>query len=162
VFNTAWNLTGHETKLKSYAKLGEFQKRYYNIGVKKTEDSAKLSVPKEVAEVARTLENKGFQAYLIGGCVRDLLVGRRPKDWDITTNAKPEEIVASFPNTFYENDYGTVGVVTENTDDETLKVIEVTPYRLEGNYSDKRRPDSVTWGAKLEDDLKRRDFTINV
>jgi len=161
VFNTAWNLTGHETKLKSYAKLGEFQKRYYNIGVKKTEDSAKLSVPKEVAEVARTLENKGFQAYLIGGCVRDLLVGRRPKDWDITTNAKPEEIVASFPNTFYENDYGTVGVVTENTDDETLKVIEVTPYRLEGNYSDKRRPDSVTWGAKLEDDLKRRDFTIN-
>jgi len=119
-----------------------------------------FSVPKEVMEVARTLENKGFEAYLIGGCVRDLLIGRKPKDWDITTNATPEQIMALFPNTFYENEYGTVGVVNE-TEDETLKVVEVTPYRLETGYSDKRRPDSVTWSSKLEDDLKRRDFTIN-
>lgn len=124
-----------------------------------------FAVPKEIREVAETLENKGFQAYLIGGCVRDLLLNRKPKDWDVTTNAKPEEIVALFPNTFYENDFGTVGVVTSPPDggavDETLKVVEVTPYRLEGEYSDKRRPDSVTWSTKLEDDLKRRDFTIN-
>lgn len=129
--------------------------------MKKTENSAKFPIPKEVSSVAETLEARGFEAYLIGGCVRDLLIGRKPKDWDITTNAKPEEIVASFPNTFYENDYGTVGVVTDNTEDDTLKVVEATPYRLEGNYSDKRRPDSVTWSTKLEDDLKRRDFTIN-
>ncbi len=121
----------------------------------------KFTIPEEIREVAETLENKGFQAYLIGGCVRDLLLNRKPKDWDITTNAKPEEIVALFLNTFYENDFGTVGVVTDNSDDETLKVVEVTPYRLEGGYSDKRRPDSVTWSTKLEDDLKRRDFTIN-
>ncbi len=121
----------------------------------------KLGIPNEVAEIAKTLENKGFEAYLIGGCVRDLLLDRKPKDWDITTNAKPEEIMALFTNTFYENDYGTVGVVTENTEDATLKVVEITPYRLEGGYSDKRSPDSVTWSSKLEDDLKRRDFTIN-
>ena len=92
--------------------------------------------------------------------MRDILQEINPKDWDITTNAKPEEIQALFEETFYENDYGTVGIVTE-TEDETLKVIEVTPYRTEGAYTDKRRPDSVSFHAKLEDDLKRRDFTIN-
>jgi len=129
--------------------------------VKKPENKQQLRIPPEVKKAADTLESKGFEAYLIGGCVRDLLLDRKPKDWDITTNAKPEEITALFPNTFYENEYGTVGVVTENTDDETLKVIEVTPYRVEGVYSDKRRPDKVEWSSRLEDDLKRRDFTIN-
>lgn len=121
----------------------------------------KFKIPLHVANVAKTLENKGFDAYLIGGCVRDLLLDRKPKDWDITTNAKPEEITALFQDTFYENEYGTVGVVNKDVEDETLKVVEVTPYRLEGGYSDKRRPDSVSWSSKLEDDLKRRDFTIN-
>ncbi|MDO8594674.1 MAG: CCA tRNA nucleotidyltransferase [bacterium] len=121
----------------------------------------RFSIPDEIMAVAKTLENKGFEAYLIGGCVRDLLIDRKPKDWDITTNAKPEEITELFSNTFYENEYGTVGVVNEGVEDETLKIVEVTPYRLEGGYSDKRRPDSVTWSSKLEDDLKRRDFTIN-
>ena len=125
-----------------------------------TKQSA-FKIPKEITRVAATLESKGFEAYLIGGCVRDLLLGRKPKDWDITTNATPEEIVAAFSNTFYENEYGTVGVVNDGVTDETLKVVEVTPYRLEGGYSDKRRPDSVRWSSKLEDDLKRRDFTIN-
>lgn len=146
-------------------QLGESQKKYYNIDVKNLEETKALTIPQEVTEVAKTLENKGFEAYLIGGCVRDLLLNRKPKDWDITTNAKPEEIMALFSNTFYENDYGTVGVVTNppagGTDDETLRIVEVTPYRLEGNYSDKRRPDSVAWSTELQDDLKRRDFTIN-
>lgn len=97
----------------------------------------------------------------MGGCVRDIISGKKPKDWDITTNAKPEQITSLFPKTFYENDYGTVGVVNENASDETLKIVEVTPYRIEGVYSDKRRPDQVTFTEKLEDDLKRRDFTIN-
>ena len=121
----------------------------------------RFNVPEEVSRITETLQNKGFQAYLVGGCVRDLVIGKKPKDWDVTTNAKPEEIQALFPKTFYENDYGTVGVVSEETSDETLRVVEVTPFRIEGKYSDGRRPDTVHWSDKLEDDLKRRDFTIN-
>ena len=118
-------------------------------------------VPLEVRQVAKTLEDAGFEAYLVGGCVRDLLLGKTPKDWDVTTNAVPEDIIGLFPDTYHNNDYGTVGVVNENVDDERLKVVEVTPYRTEGAYSDNRRPDEVTFGVSLEEDLKRRDFTVN-
>ena len=118
------------------------------------------SIPAEVSFVAGKLRSEGFEAYLVGGCVRDLLIGRTPKDWDITTNAKPEEIQRIFPESFYTNDFGTVGVVQE-TDDESLRVIEITPYRTESVYSDKRRPDAVQFGDSLEEDLARRDFTIN-
>jgi len=111
--------------------------------------------------VADTLQKAGFEVYLIGGCVRDLLREVKPKDWDVTTNAKPEEIQKIFENTFYENDFGTVGVVNEDATDSTLRVVEVTPYRLESKYSDKRRPDSVSFSSNLKDDLKRRDFTMN-
>jgi len=121
----------------------------------------KLAIPEEVIFVIDSLKNKGFEAYLIGGCVRDLLLNRKPKDWDVTTNATPEQIIPLFKDTFYENCYGTVGIVNEEVKDETLKVIEVTPYRLEAEYSDNRRPDHVTFSQKLEDDLQRRDFTIN-
>ncbi len=120
-----------------------------------------FNLPKEALDALKALEDKGFEAYLIGGCVRDLFLGRKPKDWDITTNARPEEIQGSFANTFYENDFGTVGVVFENAEDPTLKVIEITPYRIEGKYSDLRHPDEVKFSKNLEDDLKRRDFTIN-
>jgi len=121
---------------------------------------AKFSVPEEVSSVSSALEAAGFEAYLIGGCVRDMLLERPPKDWDIATNAKPPEIQALFPETFYENDYGTVGVVNE-TEDPVTKVVEVTPYRTEGEYSDSRRPNTVEFGVSLEEDLKRRDFTVN-
>ncbi|HWH07169.1 MAG TPA: CCA tRNA nucleotidyltransferase [Candidatus Paceibacterota bacterium] len=117
-------------------------------------------IPEEVRAVAEGLRSGGFEAYLVGGCVRDLILGRKPKDWDITTNAKPEDIQRLFPDSFYTNDFGTVGVLRETTD-ETVKVIEVTPYRTETGYSDKRRPDAVTFGDNLEEDLARRDFTIN-
>jgi len=120
----------------------------------------KFDIPKEVSAVSSALEGAGFEAYLVGGCVRDLLLDKAPKDWDITTNATPEEIQKLFLETFYENAYGTVGVVSE-TDNETVKVVEVTPYRKEGEYSDARRPDSVEFGVSLEEDLKRRDFTVN-
>ncbi len=123
--------------------------------------STKFTIPKEVSHVTEALLNAGFEAYLVGGCVRDLLRNEKPKDWDITTNAVPEQIQELFKETFYENDYGTVGVVSETTKDETLKVIEVTPYRMEAKYSNSRHPDSVTFSNKLEDDLTRRDFTIN-
>ena len=119
-----------------------------------------LLVPTEALETVQTLKNAGFEAYLVGGCVRDLLIGKEPKDWDITTNAKPEQIQSLFPETFYENEYGTVGIVTESMEPK-LKVIEATPYRIESEYSDARRPDAVTFSDKLSDDLMRRDFTIN-
>ena len=119
------------------------------------------NIPKEVSRVTSTLETAGFEAYLVGGCVRDLLLARTPRDWDITTNANPEEILNLFEHTFYENSFGTVGIVSDETSDETLKNIEVTPYRLEGAYSDSRHPDEVVFSDKLEDDLKRRDFTVN-
>lgn len=117
-------------------------------------------VPPEVAKVAATLRTGGFEAYLVGGCVRDLLLGRKPKDWDVTTNAKPEDIQRLFPDSFYENQFGTVGVKTESGD-ETTAIVEVTPYRTESGYSDKRRPDEVIFGDSLEKDLARRDFTVN-
>lgn len=117
-------------------------------------------IPTEVSRITSIIREAGFEAYLVGGCVRDMIMGIKPKDWDITTDAKPEQIQALFPETFYENDYGTVGIVSQ-TEDETLKVVEVTPYRTEEAYSDKRRPDSVSFHAKLPDDLMRRDFTIN-
>lgn len=118
-------------------------------------------IPKEVSKVADTLEDAGFEAYLVGGCVRDLILGREPKDWDITTNATPDQIQALFPETYCNNDFGTVGVVNEDVEDLRLKVVEVTPYRKESEYSDKRRPDSVSFGVSLEEDLERRDFTVN-
>ncbi|MEK7579402.1 MAG: HD domain-containing protein [Patescibacteria group bacterium] len=118
-------------------------------------------IPKEIVAVVALLQHEGFEAHLVGGCVRDILMHKSPKDWDVTTNAKPEDIIRIFPKTFYENEYGTVGVVVENAPDASLAVVEVTPYRKEGKYSDKRHPDSVSFGATLDEDLARRDFTVN-
>lgn len=118
-------------------------------------------IPKEVSYVTDALEKASFEAYLVGGCVRDLLMGKEPKDWDITTNAKPEQIMALFEKTVYENIFGTVAVIQENVSQETLRQIEVTPFRLEAKYSDLRHPDEIKFSDKLEDDLKRRDFTVN-
>ena len=130
-------------------------------------------IPKEVSHVTDRLEEAGFEAYLVGGCVRDLLIDNPPaggpKDWDITTNATPEQIIGLFKKTVYENKFGTVAVhvpcetFKENVSRETSEylVIEVTPYRLEGKYTDFRHPDDIKFSNKLEDDLKRRDFTIN-
>lgn len=120
-----------------------------------------FDIPKEVLIVTNGLTKAGFEAYIVGGCVRDLLTSRQPKDWDVTTNATPEEIQSIFPDTFYENKFGTVGVENKETENETLKVIEVTPYRLESEYSDGRHPDEVKFSKNLSDDLKRRDFTMN-
>lgn len=117
-------------------------------------------IPGEVLAITQTFEGAGYEAWVVGGCVRDLILKRKPNDWDITTNATPEQIQALFGHTYYTNEFGTVGIVTES-EDESLKVVEATPYRVEGKYSDARRPDSVQFSQKLEDDLKRRDFTIN-
>ena len=121
----------------------------------------KFEIPGEISHVTKTLKKAGFEAYLVGGCVRDLFMRRKPKDWDITTNVIPEQIIPLFAKTFYENQYGTVGVVNEKASHESLKIIEVTPYRIESVYSDHRRPDKVEFSKNILDDLKRRDFTIN-
>jgi len=120
----------------------------------------RFEIPKEILAVAESLHKNGYDAYLVGGCVRDLILGRKPTDWDITTNTTPEVIQSLYSKTFYENDYGTVGVETGSSD-ESLKIVEITPYRVESEYSDFRRPDKVTFSTKIEDDLKRRDFTVN-
>lgn len=119
-----------------------------------TIDLAKI--PVNIINVTDTLSKAGYEAYIVGGCVRDLIIGRSPKDWDVTTNATPEQIIPLFEKTFYENTFGTVGVVI---DEETT--VEVTPYRIESTYSDNRHPDKVIFSDKIQDDLKRRDFTIN-
>jgi putative nucleotidyltransferase with HDIG domain len=124
-------------------------------------------IPNEVSRVTDTLEKAGHEAYLVGGCVRDLVLGREPKDWDVTTNAKPEQIISLFEKTVYENTFGTVIVIVpretlyKDVSQETLRQIEVTPYRIEAKYSDFRHPDEVKFSDNLTDDLKRRDFTVN-
>lgn len=141
-------------------------------------------IPPFVSHVTESLQNKGFEAYLVGGCVRDLLMTRTPKDWDVTTNATPEQIQAVFADlnlkTVYENTFGTVTVlnmVPEKEDRVTYETltsvslqsnkpdqnntVQVTTYRSEGKYSDNRRPDSVTYETSLAKDLERRDLTMN-
>ena len=118
------------------------------------------SIPLQIRQIGESLEKAGFEAYLVGGCVRDLLLQREPKDWDFTTSAHPDQIQALFPESFCNNDYGTVGIKVE-TEIESLRVVEVTPYRSESGYTDARRPDRVTFGVSLEEDLARRDFTVN-
>ncbi len=120
----------------------------------------KFNIPEEVRKIAEKLEEADYRAYLVGGCVRDLLIGREPKDWDIATDAKPEEIQEVFPESVYENQFGTVGVKT-NSNDERLKVVEVTTFRVEGKYTDKRHPDEIKFTRVVEEDLNRRDFTVN-
>lgn len=115
---------------------------------------------KEVKIVADELTKAGYGAYLVGGCLRDLLLGREPKDWDFATNAKPEEVQKIFADSVYENQFGTVGVKT-GAEDARQKIVEVTTFRLEGKYTDKRHPDEIKFAKTIEEDLSRRDFTIN-
>ncbi len=119
-----------------------------------------LEKAKAIKEIAVLLQKEGYEAYLVGGCVRDLILGRSPKDWDIATNARPEDILRIFPNSLYENKFGTVAVKTDS-EDPTMQIIEVTTFRKEGKYSDKRHPDEITFADTIEEDLARRDFTIN-
>ncbi len=113
------------------------------------------NVPKQVQGILAELEAAGFEAVLVGGCVRDMVREVVPKDWDIATNATPEEIRRVFSKTVYENSFGTVGVIVGRN------VYEVTTYRSESAYEDSRHPGKVTFLKTLEEDLARRDFTIN-
>ncbi len=119
-----------------------------------------MQIAREVLQIAAILHAHEHKAYLVGGCLRDLLTGVEPKDWDIATDALPEKVRELFPDSVYENSFGTVGVKTESNNPR-CKIIEVTTFRTEGSYSDKRRPDEVKFVSTIEEDLARRDFTVN-
>lgn len=116
----------------------------------------KILFPKNVDYIINKLNSNGFKAFIVGGCVRDSILGREPNDWDITTNALPEDIKRLFDRTFDTGiKHGTVSVLISN------ECYEVTTYRVDGEYSDNRRPDKVSFTSSLKEDLARRDFTIN-
>ncbi len=113
-------------------------------------------IPKDVIEIYNQVQNKGFVIYFVGGCVRNLLMDIPVKDWDLTSNATPEEIQRLFPDSYYNNNFGTVGIPRKDG-----SVIEITTFRTEQGFSNKRHPDQVSWGKTIEEDLSRRDFTMN-
>ena len=111
--------------------------------------------------VLKEINKHNFEAYLVGGCVRNLIMGKTPSDFDITTNARPEEILKIFSDAKYENDFGTVIYPIKDDAGQVLLVLEITTYRSETGYNDHRRPDEVCFENDLDQDLLRRDFTIN-
>jgi len=113
-------------------------------------------IPKNILAIFEKFKKANYEIYFVGGCVRDILCDKSVKDWDLTTNATPEEILKVYPNGFYDNQFGTVGVPLEDG-----HIVEITTYRSESEYTDRRHPEKVEWGKTIEEDLKRRDFTIN-
>jgi len=125
----------------------------------------KIKIPVNLLKIIHELETEKFEVFVVGGAVRDLLLEKQPKDWDLATNAKPEDLLKIFPEAKYKNDFGTVlfpeKYLEEKINKKQKGFFEITTYRKESRYQDKRRPDQVIFTEKLEDDLKRRDFTIN-
>lgn len=139
-----------------------------------------MNLPATAQNIIDTLHKAGFEAYAIGGSVRDLIMGKETKGWDFTTNATPAEIQKLFPESFYDNQFGTVGIKiyknnsqipnpksqtqiysNEITNEKSDDIYEITTYRSEKGYGDLRHPETVTWGTSLMEDLARRDFTVN-
>ena len=118
--------------------------------------AVRAAIPRDVADLLRALRTAGFGAYVVGGAVRDVIAGRVPADWDLATEATPDQLRALFPHATYENRFGTVGVPTIDG-----VVREITTFRADSGSSDSRRPDEVTFLPRIEGDLARRDFTIN-
>lgn len=119
-------------------------------------------IPQHIKDIINKFTDAHFEIFLVGGCVRDLLQDKPPKDWDLTTNATPEEMLKLFPDGFYDNQFGTVGIPTKYLEEtEHEGVVEVTTYRTEHGYADRRHPEKVEWGKTIEEDLSRRDFTMN-
>ena len=137
-----------------YAYAAENLQRRWFIGARHTK--MKIILPDSVKRIIGILEENGYEAYAVGGCVRDSLLGKQPKDWDITTSAKPDQVKALFHRTIDTGiEHGTVTVMMHH------EGYEVTTYRIDGKYEDGRHPKEVIFTPSLEEDLKRRDFTIN-
>ena len=116
----------------------------------------KIALPRKVMMIINNLQLHGYEAFAVGGCVRDSILARRPEDWDITTSARPEEIKKLFRRTVDTGiEHGTVTVLIGKDS------FEVTTYRVDGAYEDSRHPKEVRFTSRLEEDLQRRDFTIN-
>jgi tRNA nucleotidyltransferase (CCA-adding enzyme) len=119
-------------------------------------------IPQHIIEIVKKFSESGFEIYLVGGSVRDLLHKREVADWDLTTNATPAQVQDMFPDSVYENNFGTVGIKTPDISEAEHKgLVEVTTFRTEKDYTDRRHPAVVEWGKSVEEDLQRRDFTIN-
>ncbi|MFM9165703.1 MAG: hypothetical protein ACKOQO_02670, partial [Candidatus Limnocylindrus sp.] len=118
--------------------------------------AVRAAIPRDVADLLRALRSAGYGAYVVGGAVRDVTAGRVPADWDLATEATPDQLRALFPTATYENRFGTVGVPTG-----VGVVREITTFRADSSSGDGRRPDEVTFLPRIEGDLARRDFTIN-
>jgi tRNA nucleotidyltransferase (CCA-adding enzyme) len=116
-----------------------------------------IRLPESVQNILDKFDKAGYEIYIVGGAVRDVLMGRLVNDWDFTTNATPEQILKVIPDGFYDNQFGTVGLSVESFE----KAFEITTYRTEQGYSDARHPDKISWGKTLNEDISRRDFTIN-
>lgn len=115
-----------------------------------------IVLPGQVREFVQTIQKAGFEVFAVGGSVRDLLLSRPTKTWDFTTSATPEQIQKIFPESFYNNSFGTVGVKMADGD-----IYEITTFRREGKYSDSRHPDEISWAKTVEEDLARRELTIS-
>jgi putative nucleotidyltransferase with HDIG domain len=120
-----------------------------------------MTIPPSVDTIFDTFHKAGYQIYAVGGSVRDILMDRPTHGWDFTTNATPEDILKLFPDSFYDNQFGTVGIKIHDPDDTVIDIYEITTYRSEKGYKDHRHPDKIQWGTSLEEDLSRRDYTIN-
>ena len=119
------------------------------------------TIPAFIKDTYSIIKSGGYEVYLVGGSVRDLLLQKPIKDWDFTTSAAPEQILQLFPQGFYDNKFGTVGIPVETAPDGQRSILEITTFRTEDGYSDSRHPENVNWGKSLADDVQRRDFTIN-
>ncbi len=117
-------------------------------------------IPEEIIKIYKKVQDAGFEVYLVGGCVRNMLLKKKVKDWDMATSATPEDLLKVFKEGFYDNKFGTVGVPLLTLSYGRI-VVEITTFRTEKGYSDKRRPDKVEWGKSIKEDLARRDFTVN-
>jgi len=123
-------------------------------------------IPEYIHKIIKALKASKYEAYIVGGSVRDILMKKEPKDWDITTNARPEQILKVFKDAKYENVFGTVllplrQAAKDAAKGEVIDVVEITTYRSEQGYSDRRHPDTIRFEDKLDKDLERRDFTVN-
>ncbi|MFA6513010.1 MAG: CCA tRNA nucleotidyltransferase [Patescibacteria group bacterium] len=114
-----------------------------------------IPLPKEVIELLNIFKKNKYQVYIVGGAVRDALLNKTVDNWDFTTDATPEQIQKLFPDAFYNNIYGTVSIPKDKI------IFEITPFRKESDYSDSRHPEKIEWAKTVEEDLSRRDFTIN-
>src|SRR3989337_3467981 len=113
-------------------------------------------ISSDIEKITKKLTKSGFETAIVGGAVRQILGDQKVTDWDLTTNAKPEQIQKLFVKSFYNNRFGTVGIPLSDG-----QIVQITTYRTEEKYTDKRHPDVIAWGKSLEEDLQRRDFPIN-